>query len=326
MSSKRRTVAEREAVLAHALMQALEDEHLARMDDDQLVKTYKRIADFDDISDLGIERLRKIIGKANSPMFVATMVGISETKRKERVIEADQMAERELSYGDERGEATASIIRLVVEASGLPAPAQGALLLIAAQVLRRLAAGEPMLVDPAEAEQCQREVRAWIRDDVAAGVREEVVAELEEAELAQQAERLALEAGPPEEDEPEDEVAGAEVIALPGVLPPAPDGMVWVQGPGPQRQVCAARGDRELMPRATPPELQDHAWLQRRYAAVGATGIAAECGASKTAVYKALWAAGVPLRQPREAPPPVTTTTLGQFRWREQMERRRELR
>ena len=255
LMASRRTAAEREAVLAHAQvhgdldagsvfgvpegtirrwrhdakMKALEDEHLARQNDDQLAKTFKRIADFDRISDLGIAQLEKIIGRANSPMSVGTMVGIAETKRKERVIEAQQLADQELSYGEQRGEVTASIIRLVVEASGLPAPAQGALLLIAAQVLRRLAAGEPMVVDPAEAEQCQREVRAWIRDDVAVGVREEVVAELEEAELARQAERLALEAGPPD-DEPEEELA--EVLALPTVLPPAPDGYVWVPGPG----------------------------------------------------------------------------------------------
>ena len=147
-----------------------------------------------------------------------------------RLVEARETDQRTAELDSQRGELIASVIGMTFAASGLPDGAVGVLRQVCTRVLRNSSTGDVLAVDPATAEQAQREIRQWIRDDVAANVRAEVIAELEAAEEARKAtEQLLLEAG--YEEEPE-----AEVVELkPTPRPPAPDGFAWV--PKPRRSV-----------------------------------------------------------------------------------------
>ena len=97
------------------------------------------------------------------------MVGVIEDKRRARLAEAREIDQRTAELDQQRGELIASVIGMTFAASGLPDGAVGVLMQVCARLLRSASSGDVLAVDPAIAEQAQRDIRRWVRDDAAAG-------------------------------------------------------------------------------------------------------------------------------------------------------------
>jgi hypothetical protein len=139
--------------------------------------------------------------------------------------------ERNVAIETKRAELLVQLFTIAIDVLDAPDVVLGGLRLIIARLLRQLNANEDMIVDPKVA----RDVNTALRAHFKAAIRAEIVLELAVEREAEEALRAAREAAaPPEaeivEDEEPEELA--EVLAMPGVLPAAPDGFAWVPKPG----------------------------------------------------------------------------------------------